>query len=1510
MNDIINDTDIGDSDLPVNELDIFNEISQFEQSASSLGIGGDRQIAIAAEAEELLQMKHSVLDFQIKYAKLQISNMTVRAVSLQEKGILSASEVLEIEQEMMGALQEVNSTLDKVKELKKLEEAGLKEQLHLLESPGDSLPSVEYTKQAEDLQKQLKDTNKDIDAALVKVKAVQSDIDKLKQEMNEAQKTLEEAEAPSEIEKAEAEIDKLQAELDKQAAALAENEGRWEKAKNLGEGISTKVDLAVDSLKEWGGFGTLDQFTGTFSSQVGKLLDAVANPLQRYGKSLAKAGDSIFKGTQKYADSLIIDEDIDEFYDNVTKSVKKKSVIEIERMKEEMKTYEKLLDAGASSEELAWAATTFNSPTFRLMTSTMDEFTVLVAGTKTGAGLILAPFKWIHFYLKTNAKLMGSGITASIEGLGYAVGGETGFGIASGVAEGIIGTAVLGVDIMSKVLGPEVQAIYTLMKLTRDAFISHNKYEFEEKAMHEVPFASLFTNFDKLKMKEYGIFSKVQALHTLYDAGIIGSTYTDSIEDHTVLDFWGGYYIKLMNKRGAKLDPYKKWSPFSANRRIPGRYLVKEDADETTVHEPGWNPSDSVEHVQRCIDIENDIADGRLATDKLLNYKDKGQNLLLDVFPAFTGTVNKDGTVDKGTVDARFVRNWVDFPMYANTMSWPPLDGTVVQNKGHLTPDEIDPVIYKVLAYWITTGAWGDVFNTSKDPELRKKAVNLNKLDYQLWMKPDRENDPQAWTKVDLWLSSNKGKRAIMTKNMYKVQFQDWQTKYNKSIRVSPWSQQQFGVDDKGYRDWEIPYGGLFESKVFPEDRHHTISDMAIQAWRNFYNTWPIHAEAIQYYTMVKEGKYWHAQRDWKSFLSVKKQWDVHLKNSTDEQIAWATTLLKSFDDYDDALVNAHYNIKVAFEHFANNTVWDEYIRDTKSSRTTLGYLKRNKAFLFSELQNVTLKMAADKKNEIMQEYIKAVKNAHVPLNTNSYHRALFMGQLYQAFFSSDKKKVKKLQKQLDDATGGFVDSLLITTAANLPSIGGWDDLFRLPGHTKSVDVDLPVYIGNLHCKIVVINKPKPTLMIAFRGTTNAAELMVDLDFTSTEYATLAKAGGSADEYGLHIYHTSDTAASQVKHIMFTDPTAFALHRGFLRAWMAFKPHVTAKVKEIYSNFAIEDVMVTGHSLGAAIAQICCLELPGFRRKQNIFGATTNPPMYQRPHFYGFASPAVGDKRFSNIFTQQVSESIHVYIDGDLVTMVPPFLLPSKDGFGSKIIDVMADIEKLEKMDGSTFANTMSVISFLMGKSGAHLPKEFIPSSYINKNGSFDKNKAFANVHNIWKGYQDHKAVRGGGVFIRLDPAEGGSDEEQSYDIGSSEPMMSLLIEQRGQDGSNYKMLEESHKLSNILSKLSNIVKLHPDTFNIVNGRLPQWEDTSVKKITKKYTPLPRHIIHTPGAKLIGYAKTKTPYAPFSHVHKDDVLYTVPVKEKRGVKRRSEEELKRVVRNHKIYRYENDYHSY
>jgi hypothetical protein len=147
---------------------------------------------------------------------------------------------------------------------------------------------------------------------------------------------------------------------------------------------------------------------------------------------------------------------------------------------------------------------------------------------------------------------------------------------------------------------------------------------------------------------------------------------------------------------------------------------------------------------------------------------------------------------------------------------------------------------------------------------------------------------------------------------------------------------------------------------------------------------------------------------------------------------------------------------------------------------------------------------------------------------------------------------------------------------------------------------DLQGYTGIL--------KSTKTIYVVFRGSSSKLNWMADFEVTKREYDT---------------YPECDCK----------------VHHGFYDATENLKDHVIKSVREIKDKTGYSKVIVTGHSLGAAIAQLIGMELSAIDIKNDI---------------YNFGQPRVGDDKYASFVNIISDELVRFTHDKDMVPHVPP----------------------------------------------------------------------------------------------------------------------------------------------------------------------------------------------------------------------------------------------------------------
>ena len=118
------------------------------------------------------------------------------------------------------------------------------------------------------------------------------------------------------------------------------------------------------------------------------------------------------------------------------------------------------------------------------------------------------------------------------------------------------------------------------------------------------------------------------------------------------------------------------------------------------------------------------------------------------------------------------------------------------------------------------------------------------------------------------------------------------------------------------------------------------------------------------------------------------------------------------------------------------------------------------------------------------------------------------------------------------------------------------------------------------------------------------------------------------------------------------DPTAPAVHDGFLEAFDSVRPRVLTALDDavggIASGGAGWRVFVTGHSLGGALATLFAAELAS--------SVASGRRRFEEVAMYNYGSPRVGNRAFVEQYNALVPHSVRVVNGSDAVPTVPALL--------------------------------------------------------------------------------------------------------------------------------------------------------------------------------------------------------------------------------------------------------------
>jgi predicted lipase len=179
--------------------------------------------------------------------------------------------------------------------------------------------------------------------------------------------------------------------------------------------------------------------------------------------------------------------------------------------------------------------------------------------------------------------------------------------------------------------------------------------------------------------------------------------------------------------------------------------------------------------------------------------------------------------------------------------------------------------------------------------------------------------------------------------------------------------------------------------------------------------------------------------------------------------------------------------------------------------------------------------------------------------------------------------------------------------------------------------------------------KTKSKLVVSFRGTSNIKDAMTDI---------------SIRQFGIWLPEEPKTQKWQsIQSIgevgmtticnKYPDSPCLHIHSGFLTQYLAVRDTIIQSI----SDGEYEEFLITGHSLGAALATLSAVEL--FK----INGSATKKSVVT------IGSPRVGDSNFVKLFDSGEFEKYRIFNEQDPVPQVPMSLFYKHVGSGLSITD-------------------------------------------------------------------------------------------------------------------------------------------------------------------------------------------------------------------------------------------------
>lgn len=171
-----------------------------------------------------------------------------------------------------------------------------------------------------------------------------------------------------------------------------------------------------------------------------------------------------------------------------------------------------------------------------------------------------------------------------------------------------------------------------------------------------------------------------------------------------------------------------------------------------------------------------------------------------------------------------------------------------------------------------------------------------------------------------------------------------------------------------------------------------------------------------------------------------------------------------------------------------------------------------------------------------------------------------------------------------------------------------------------------------------------------FNITTTVYDLQWDL-FAFAGYSTASELGGGAivvafrgtDSHSLYNWVENMRYWKTDYDIPYPGSEGALVHTGFFMSYNAsdLAPNITTAVRALKAQYPNAPLYVAGHSMGAAMAHICAMDLKFTLEFEDV-------------NVYTYGSPRIGNTVFKDFFNKIVNESVRVTHNRDIVPSVPP----------------------------------------------------------------------------------------------------------------------------------------------------------------------------------------------------------------------------------------------------------------
>jgi len=173
---------------------------------------------------------------------------------------------------------------------------------------------------------------------------------------------------------------------------------------------------------------------------------------------------------------------------------------------------------------------------------------------------------------------------------------------------------------------------------------------------------------------------------------------------------------------------------------------------------------------------------------------------------------------------------------------------------------------------------------------------------------------------------------------------------------------------------------------------------------------------------------------------------------------------------------------------------------------------------------------------------------------------------------------------------------------------------------------------SDTQCAIIFDNN-NHIIYIVFRGTEGKNDLWTDLQFEKIEYQQEV-----IENYQDKVIEQEINQKQQLSNpYKKANQSGAKMHQGFSQAYLSVRNQIYDSIK----NYGPAKLIVTGHSLGGALATLCALDIHYWLKEQFVISV------------YTFGSARVGNENFQKSFMKRIPNSYRFVYGMDIVPALP-----------------------------------------------------------------------------------------------------------------------------------------------------------------------------------------------------------------------------------------------------------------